>query len=126
MLDEKHLFPGWTWMGMTAEPQSRIAAYLWKWPEVEALVRKGLELVPVGREDAERRNVRLSNPGFKHGTTQTISVAVQSLHPGESAPGQVLPKLSAPGRGFAPADAPIISPALCGSVLGYALARGGC
>ena len=85
-LDQRHLFPGWTWMGMTPEPQSRIVPYLWKWSDVEPMVRKGAEIVPVGREGAERRILRFSNPGFKHGSTQNISVAIQTLHPGEAAP----------------------------------------
>jgi gentisate 1,2-dioxygenase len=59
---------------------------LWRWAQIEPLVRQGPEFMKPGR-GAERRILRLDNPGVPERTaTHTISVAVQYLLPGEIAP----------------------------------------
>lgn len=59
---------------------------LWRWADIEPLVRRSPEFMKPGR-GAERRIIRLDNPGVPERTaTHTISVAVQYLLPGEVAP----------------------------------------
>jgi gentisate 1,2-dioxygenase len=59
---------------------------LWRWADIEPLVRQSPEFMKPGR-GAERRIIRLDNPGVPERTaTHTISVAVQYLLPGEVAP----------------------------------------
>src|SRR6266849_581817 len=66
--------------------QSRVEPCLWRWSEIEPRVRRSPEFVVPGR-GAERRILRLANPGVPERTSaHTISVAVQYLLPGETAP----------------------------------------
>src|SRR3989454_10793586 len=77
----------WTEPGPLIRPKaSAVQARLWRWTEIEPLVRRGAELMSPGR-GAERRIVRLDNPGVPERTsTHTISTAVQYILPGEVAP----------------------------------------
>ncbi len=77
----------WTRPGpLIQEKASRVQACLWRWAEVEPLVRRSPEFMSPGR-GAERRIIRLDNPGVPERTsTHTISTAVQYLLPGEVAP----------------------------------------
>ncbi len=59
---------------------------VWRWREIEPLVRRSPEFMAPGR-GAERRILRLDNAGVPERTAgHTISVAVQYLLPGEVAP----------------------------------------
>jgi gentisate 1,2-dioxygenase len=49
------------------------------------LVLKGGDIVTPDR-NVERRVLRLANPGLEHGTTHTMSAAIQLILPGERAP----------------------------------------
>lgn len=73
------------WMGVGLQRQTKVVPHLWRWAEAEPLVRRSGELVTPDRE-VERRVLRLANPGLDHGTTHTISAALQLLLPGECAP----------------------------------------
>ena len=77
----------WTRPGpLIAPKKSAVQAKMWRWRDVEPLVRRTPEFMKPGR-GAERRIVRLDNPGVPERTsTHTISVAVQYLLPGEVAP----------------------------------------
>jgi len=77
----------WTEPGPLIRPKaSAVQARLWHWAEIEPLVRRSAELMSPGR-GAERRIVRLDNPGVPERTsTHTISTAVQYILPGEVAP----------------------------------------
>ena len=77
----------WTRPGPLIPPKATsVKARLWKWADIEPLVRQGPEFMKPGR-GAERRILRLDNPGVPERTaTHTISVAVQYLLPGEVAP----------------------------------------
>jgi gentisate 1,2-dioxygenase len=77
----------WTRPGpLIQEKASRVQAKAWRWAEIEPLVRRSPEFMKPGR-GAERRIVRLDNPGVPERTsTHTISTAVQYLLPGEVAP----------------------------------------
>jgi len=77
----------WTRPGPLIQPKASAAqSRLWRWAEIEPLVRRIPEFMKPGR-GAERRIIRLDNPGVPERTaTHTISVAVQYLLPGEIAP----------------------------------------
>jgi gentisate 1,2-dioxygenase len=77
----------WTRPGpLIQEKASRVQAHVWRWAEIEPLVRRSPEFMKPGR-GAERRIIRLDNPGVPERTsTHTISTAVQYLLPGEVAP----------------------------------------
>jgi len=77
----------WTEPGPLIRPKaSAVQARLWRWTEIEPLVRRSAEFMSPGR-GAERRIVRLDNPGVPERTsTHTISTAVQYILPGEVAP----------------------------------------
>jgi gentisate 1,2-dioxygenase len=65
---------------------TRVAPYVWRWADIEPRVRRSAEFVVPGR-GAERRIVRLANPGVPERTSaHTLSIAVQYLLPGETAP----------------------------------------
>ena len=73
------------WIGVGLERQTNVVPHLWRWAEAEPLVMRSGELVTPDR-NIERRVLRLANPGLEHGTTHTISAALQLLLPGECAP----------------------------------------
>lgn len=77
----------WTQPGPLIKPKkSAMQACVWRWREIEPLLRRSPEFMQPGR-GAERRILRLDNPGVPERTAaHTISVAVQYLLPGEVAP----------------------------------------
>lgn len=77
----------WTRPGPLIQPKaSAVQPKLWRWAEIEPLLRRSAEFMTPGR-GAERRILRLDNPGVPERTsTHTISTAVQYLLPGEIAP----------------------------------------
>ena len=77
----------WMEPGPLIKPKaSAMRAGVWRWAEIEPMVRRTPEFMAPGR-GAERRIVRLDNPGVPERTAgHTISVAVQYLLPGEVAP----------------------------------------
>jgi gentisate 1,2-dioxygenase len=77
----------WSRPGPLIPPKATaVQSRLWRWADIEPLVRQGPEFMKPGR-GAERRILRLDNPGVPERTaTHTISVAVQYLLPGEVAP----------------------------------------
>lgn len=81
-LDAPWLQPGPLIRPKASAMQSRV----WRWRDIEPLVRRTPEFMQPGR-GAERRILRLDNPGVPERTSgHTISVAVQYLMPGEVAP----------------------------------------
>src|SRR5688572_16984703 len=77
----------WLQPGPLIRPKaSAMKARLWRWRDIEPLVRRTPEFMKPGR-GAERRILRLDNPGVPERTAgHTISIAVQYLMPGETAP----------------------------------------
>ena len=70
------------------EPKTRVKPHLWKWAEVvDGLLQAG-ERIDVSRGSAERRAIRMVNPGLQETkqTTHTMVFTVQILYPGETAP----------------------------------------
>lgn len=69
---------------MTAHPEPRMIAHMWRWSRVEPIVKASAEMVPVGEE---RRALQLFNPGLggRWATTNSLIAAIQVLLPGEVA-----------------------------------------
>ena len=86
-LDKAALDAPWTQPGPLIKPKkSAMEAKVWRWREIEPLIRQSPDFMQPGR-GAERRILRLDNPGVPERTAaHTISVAVQYLLPGEVAP----------------------------------------
>jgi gentisate 1,2-dioxygenase len=86
-LSEAGLDAPWSRPGpLIQSKKTRVEPYVWRWAEIEPRVRRSAEFVVPGR-GAERRIVRLANPGVPDGTSgHTISIAIQYLLPGETAP----------------------------------------
>ena len=73
------------WMGRRLERKPQVEPFAWRWADAQPLVLRSGDIVTPDR-DVERRVLRLANPGLDHGTTHTISAALQLLLPGENAP----------------------------------------
>ena len=73
------------WMGRSRERKPQVVPFAWRWADAQPLVMRSGDIVTPDR-DVERRVLRLANPGLDHGTTHTISAALQLLLPGENAP----------------------------------------
>ena len=73
------------WMGRRLERKPQVEPFAWRWSDAQPLVLRSGDIVTPDR-DVERRVLRLANPGLDHGTTHTISAALQLLLPGENAP----------------------------------------
>ena len=69
--------------------KKRVKAFHWKWTKIERLLFQSIEFqnkLPTGQAGAERRIIRLQNPGLDCETvTETMSMSVQLLMPGEFA-----------------------------------------
>jgi len=70
------------------EPKTKVKPHLWKWDEVYDGLLQARERIDVGRGSAERRAIRLVNPGLQETarTTHTMIFTLQILNPGEIAP----------------------------------------
>lgn len=77
----------WLHPGPLIQPKKfQVQSGLWKWKQIEPVVRGMADFIAPGK-DAERRIVRIANPGVPELTaTHTISIAFQYLLPGEVAP----------------------------------------
>lgn len=66
-----------------------VTPHHWRWADLERVLHQSLQFqdkLPTGQAGAERRIVRLQNPGLNSETvTNTMSVSVQLLMPGEIA-----------------------------------------
>lgn len=70
----------------TREPVTTVQAYRWKWPDIVRFLHRATEVVAAGgASGAERRTLRLVNPGLPYGTTHTLWAAIQAVAPGEVA-----------------------------------------
>jgi gentisate 1,2-dioxygenase len=83
----KQLLPFWTVRSQmeTVEPRSPAVPHLWKWKDVEPLIRKSAEVVSI--EEAERRAFLLMNPGLGENPNfiRRLLGAFQLVKAGESA-----------------------------------------
>src|SRR2546427_12859316 len=77
----------WAEPGSLIRPKaSAVQARLWRWTEIEPLVRRSAEFMTPGR-GAERRILRLENPGVPEGSSRhTVSTGGEYILPREVAP----------------------------------------
>jgi gentisate 1,2-dioxygenase len=72
------------------EPKTQfVVPHHWRWEDINRVLHQSLDFqdkLPVGQDGAERRIVRLQNPGLDAETvTNTMSMSIQLLMPGEIA-----------------------------------------
>jgi gentisate 1,2-dioxygenase len=70
------------------DPHTRVEPHLWKWADIYGALVSARDEVDIERGTAERRTLRLVNPGIKDTemTTHTMMFAFQLIQPGEVAP----------------------------------------
>lgn len=71
-----------------SDPYTRVQPHLWKWADVYDGLVRARDQIPIARGTAERRTLRLVNPGVKESemTSHTMLFAFQLIQPGEVAP----------------------------------------
>src|SRR5262249_24244512 len=85
-VERAHLNAPWAREEAPPAPRPRVLPVLWRWADMEPLIRQAGELMAPD-SGAERRILQLTNPGLAgQGTTHTLVTAVQLLLPGECAP----------------------------------------
>ena len=82
-LRAQHVMPAWIGGGITNEPKSEAAPYLWHWRDLRPQAMRAAELV--GTQQAERRVLRLSNPNLSGIASNTLVANIQIVMPGEIA-----------------------------------------
>jgi len=87
-LEQYNVAPLWTVMAdiQAHEPASKVIPYVWPWKDIRPQAMRATELV--GTAEAERRVLRLMNPGLggRTATTQTLFGGIQTVLPGEISP----------------------------------------
>jgi gentisate 1,2-dioxygenase len=71
-----------------ADPKTRVKPHLWKWAEIYDSLLQAREKISVASGSAERRVIRLVNPGMAETdmTSHTMLLSFQLIQPGEVAP----------------------------------------
>src|SRR5216110_2690405 len=82
-LRAQHVTPAWIGGGISLEPQSQAAPFLWHWRDLRPQAMRTAELI--GTAQAERRVLRLSNPNLPGIASQTLVANIQIVMPGEIA-----------------------------------------
>ncbi|HXC91482.1 MAG TPA: cupin domain-containing protein [Stellaceae bacterium] len=82
-LQAQHVTPAWIGGGISIEPRSDAAPYLWHWRDLRPQAMRAAELV--GTQQAERRVLRLTNPKLPGVASTTLVANIQIVMPGEIA-----------------------------------------
>ncbi len=86
----EYLYPLWVArVNRATELRTPIKPHLWSWKHLRRRMFQIGELIPLGKEGADRRALTLRNPGLpitRMGTTHTLVAAVQMIHGTEVAP----------------------------------------
>lgn len=83
-LQAQHVTPAWISGGVGVEPKSKAVPYVWHWRDLRPQAMRAAQLV--GTEQAERRVLRLHNPGLEGSSASNTLVAnFQIVMPGEIA-----------------------------------------
>ena len=83
-LRAQHVVPAWISGGITFEPKSKAVPHVWHWRDLRPQAMRAAELV--GTEQAERRVLRMTNPGLAGVSASNTMVAnIQIVMPGEIA-----------------------------------------
>jgi len=70
------------------DPKTKVVPHLWKWADIYDGLLQARDQIAVERGAAERRTLRLVNPGVQdiEMTTHTLLMSLQMIQPGEVAP----------------------------------------
>src|SRR5215211_7515580 len=83
-LQVQHVTPAWISGGVSVEPRSKAMPAVWHWRDLRPQAMRAAELV--GTEQAERRVLRLHNPGLPGvSASNTLVANIQIVMPGEIA-----------------------------------------
>src|SRR5499427_1924137 len=82
-LQAQQMTPAWMGGGISIEPRSEAVPYLWRWRDLRPQAMRAAELV--GTQQAERRVLRLTNPGLPGTASNTLVANIQIVMPGEIA-----------------------------------------
>jgi gentisate 1,2-dioxygenase len=83
-LQMQYVTPAWISGGVSVEPKSKAVPYVWHWRDLRPQAMRAAELV--GTEQAERRVLRLQNPGLPGpSASNTLAANIQIVMPGEIA-----------------------------------------
>jgi len=83
-LQAQHVTPAWISGGVSVEPRSTAVPAVWHWRDLRPQAMRAAELV--GTEQAERRVLRLHNPGLPGvSASNTLVANIQIVMPGEIA-----------------------------------------
>ena len=82
-LKAEHLMAAWTATAVTNAPEPKAVPFIWHWREVRKRAMQAAQLV--GTEQAERRVLRMSNPGLQGIANTTLVANIQVVMPGEIA-----------------------------------------
>src|SRR5262247_4860036 len=75
-LQAQHITPAWISGGVSVEPRSKAVPAVWHWRDLRPQAIRAAELV--GTEQAERRVLRLHNPGLPfRAATNTLTANIQ-------------------------------------------------
>src|SRR5262249_37475508 len=75
-VERAHLNAPWAREESASAPRPRVLPFLWRWADIEPLIRQTGELMTPGR-GAERRILQLTNPGVAgQSATHTLVTAV--------------------------------------------------
>lgn len=83
-LNAQHLAPAWLYPSTTDQPKTNALPYVWHWRDLRPQAMRAAELV--GTEQAERRVLRMQNPGLQAiSASNTLVANIQVVMPGEIA-----------------------------------------
>lgn len=83
-LRAQHVAPAWLSAAVSLEPRAKAVPYVWHWKDLRPQALRAAQLV--GTKQAERRVLRLTNPGLSGGAASTTLAAnIQIVMPGEIA-----------------------------------------
>ncbi len=82
-LKADHLMAAWTMSAVTNAPETKAVPFVWHWRALRKQAMRAAELV--GTEQAERRVLRMSNPGLQGIASNTLVANIQVVMPGEIA-----------------------------------------
>ncbi len=89
-VERQSLRPLWLNTSVNAsEPTGEVLPWLWPWKQMRANMYEACEVMPVGRDGADRRVLTMRNPTLpasNHGSSRTLLAAMQLVKPGEQAP----------------------------------------
>ncbi len=82
-LRSQHVKPAWIGAHQTDKPTTKVVPYVWHWRDLRPQVMRAAQLI--GTDQAERRVLRMTNPGLEESASNTLVANFQIVMPGEIA-----------------------------------------